>query len=199
MADDSPSAVAIQPLLDRLRAGDATARDALIELAVGRLHRLARRMLGGFPRLRRWEDTDDVAQGAAMRLWSALRVDAPADPSGFFRLAATVIRRELIDLTRHHLGPEGGGANFASAAGTPPDPADTTQDPARLARWAEFHNRIAGLPDDDRELFDLLWYQGLTLDEAATVMGSTERTVRRRWRDARTRLASNFTGDPFAV
>jgi RNA polymerase sigma-70 factor (ECF subfamily) len=194
---DGSSTGDLQPLLDRLRGGDDAARAALIERSAGRFRRLARRMLGGFNRLRRWEDTDDVSQGAVLRLWTALRSDPPVDPAAYFRLASAVIRRELIDLTRHHFGPEGGGANHGSVGSTPPEPADTTSNPARLAEWSEFHSRVEDLPETDRLLFDLLWYHGLTLAEAAAVTGESERTARRRWRAARTRLAGEFPADPF--
>src|SRR5262249_15237218 len=50
MAADSSSQ--LQGLLDRMRAGDAAARDELIGRAYVRLGRLAHKMLGGFPRLR---------------------------------------------------------------------------------------------------------------------------------------------------
>ena len=70
------------------------------------------------------------------------------------------------------------------------DPADlsppvTTDDPSRLAAWAEFHHAIESLCEADRELFDLLWYQGLTQAEAAAVLGLSERTVHSPWLAAR--------------
>jgi hypothetical protein len=46
--------------LERLAAGDLKARDSVIELVSSRLRDLAHRMLGRFPGVRRWEDTDDV-------------------------------------------------------------------------------------------------------------------------------------------
>ena len=41
------------------------------------------------------------------------------------------------------------------------------------------------LPDAEREVFDLLWYEGLTQVEAANVLGVTERTIKNRWRNAK--------------
>ena len=55
-----------------------------------------------FPRLKNWEETDDVLQNAALRLDRALGVVPVASAAEFFRLAATVIRRELLDLARHY-------------------------------------------------------------------------------------------------
>ena len=62
---------------------------------------------------------------------------------------------------------------------------DLTHEPSRLAVWTEFHRQVADLPEEDREVFDLLWYQGLTQAEAAAVLGISERTVSRRWISAR--------------
>src|SRR5262249_8907279 len=39
---------------------------------------------------------------------------------------------------------------------------------------------IDGLPDDEREAFDLVRIQGLTCDEAADLLGVVPRTVQRR-------------------
>jgi RNA polymerase sigma-70 factor (ECF subfamily) len=71
---------------------------------------------------------------------------------------------------------------------------ETTYDPGRLAAWAEFHAAVADLGEADRELFDLLWYQGLTQAEAAALLGVTERTVHSRWLAARVRLGDALGG-----
>ncbi len=190
---DHPSAV-LQGHLDRLRAGDPSARDALLAHAYANLRRLAARMFGQFPAVRRWEDTDDVSNNAALRLWKALEELRPATARDFYRLAALQIRRELLDLARHYRGPEGLGARHESAlpeasggpaAAEPPDP---THDPGRLAQWTDFHRRVELLPEEEREAFDLLFYQGLPHAEAARVLAVSEATVRRRWLAARLRL-----------
>ena len=45
--------------------------------------------------------------------------------------------------------------------------ADTTHDPDRLAAWTDFHREVEALPAEEREVFDLLFYQGLSQAEAA--------------------------------
>ena len=193
----------IQGWIDRLRQGDDCAGAALLDCATARLARLARKMLKGYPGVGRWEQTDDVLQNALIRLDRALKTVAPPTARDFFRLAAAQIRRELIDLARRYSGPEGLGAHHSTCAGSDsPDgsragarePSDTTHEPGRLAAWTEFHRRIEGLPEEDREVFDLLWYQGLTQAEAATVLGVAERTVNRRWIAARLRLNQALAG-----
>jgi RNA polymerase sigma-70 factor (ECF subfamily) len=196
MADAADSTTEIQLRLDRLRAGDESARDELLNTSCGRLRRLARKMLRGFPGVRRWEETDDVLQNAALRLRRALQDVRPDTVRDFFNLATLQIRRELIDLARHYEGPQGPGRHHGSgaptdASGDAADPLDAptdTHDPARLASWTEFHHTVESLPEAEREVFDVLWYQGLSQREAAAVLGVTERVARRRWRSAQLRL-----------
>jgi RNA polymerase sigma-70 factor (ECF subfamily) len=198
MADASDQTIAIQDRLDRLRAGDPAAREELIAIAAGRLTRLARRMLRDNPRIRRWEETDDVLQNATLQLYRALATVRPESVRDFFKLAAAQIRRELIDLARHHYGPLGPAAHYESRAGadgdssggptSPQDPADESHEPGRLASWTEFHRCVEVLPDEEREVFHLLWYHELTQAEAAQLLGTSERVVGSLWRRARYRL-----------
>jgi RNA polymerase sigma-70 factor (ECF subfamily) len=74
--------------------------------------------------------------------------------------------------------------------------ADESQEPSRLAAWTEFHAQTEALPEEEREVFDLLWYQGLPQAEAAGLLGVSERTVKRRWQAARLRLHEALRGEP---
>ncbi len=187
----------LQQALTRWLAGDSAARDALVERSVQRLRELAQRELRRFPGLERWEQTDDVLQGALQRLVRALRDVRPATVRDFFALSTTMIRRELIDLRRHHFGPEGEARHHATPrpdshthVHQPPrfEKASRSDDPSLLAELTEFHERVEQLPNEECEVFGLLWYQGLTRDEAAVLLGISVRTVGRRWREARLRL-----------
>jgi RNA polymerase sigma-70 factor (ECF subfamily) len=190
----------LQSCLDRLRAGDAAARDELLRRAAERLTHLTRKILKDHPSVRRWEETDDVLQNSLLRLSRALQKETPDSPRAFYRLAATLIRRELIDLARHYYGPEGMAAHHASDPGgdaTGPElaAAGSTHDPARLAMWTELHRHVEALPDEEREVFDLLWYQELSQAEAAAVLGVSERTVQRRWQAARVAVYRALKGE----
>jgi RNA polymerase sigma-70 factor (ECF subfamily) len=202
------STTVIQGCIDRLLAGDESARAELLGCAVGRLKRLASKMLKGYPAVARWEQGDDVAQNALIRLERALRKVAPPTARDFFRLAAALVRRELIDLARHYYGPRGPGAHHSSqakrrrssadAAAPVPSAPDTTSDPGKLAAWSEFHRAVDSLGEADRELFDLLWYQGLTRLEAARVLGVSERTIASHWLLAKVHLSDSLGGQlPF--
>jgi RNA polymerase sigma-70 factor (ECF subfamily) len=196
----------IRSCIDRLRGGDESARDELLSHASERLVRLTRKMLRDFPGVQRWEQTDDVLQNATMRLCHALRAVRPPTAADFFRLAAAEIRRELLDLARRFAGAHGLGANHASVAGAGanagrippaalgPNPVDTTQDPQRLEAWTDFHRHAEALPPEERETFDLLYYQGVSQSEAAAILGVSERTIKRRWQSARLLLHDALEG-----
>jgi RNA polymerase sigma-70 factor (ECF subfamily) len=194
MADDSTTQ--LQRVLDRLAAGDVSARNELIGRAYDRLLRLARRMLRNFPRLRPFEDTGDVLHDSLPRLTRALEAVPPGSVAEFFRLAGRQMRWELLDLVQSHhdeqalAGRQAAPPQGDSSASTPPtaDPPDSTDNPPILASWTEFHEAVAALPEKEREVFDLLYYHELTQTEAAAVLQVAEITVRRRWLAARRQL-----------
>jgi RNA polymerase sigma-70 factor (ECF subfamily) len=146
--------------VERLKRGDSAAKDDLLNAACERLRRLTRKMLKSYPGVARWEQTDDVFQNAAIRLCRALKETAPESVAHFLNLAALHIRRELIDLARHHFGPQGAAAHHDTENKQRQTPAldapQTTQEPSKLAQWCEFHRQIDALPIEERELFNLL-------------------------------------------
>ncbi len=173
---------------------DPEARDELLRRVQVNLRRLAHDLLRGFPSVVRWEGTDDVLQGATLRLLRALEEVTPENPRQFFGLAATMIRRELLDLARRYYGPRGLGANHRSHGGQ--FDAAAPSDSAELDRWREFHERVAQLPDEEREIVDLLHYQELSQADAAALLGVDVRTVQRRWQRARVRLHKLLNDPP---
>jgi RNA polymerase sigma-70 factor (ECF subfamily) len=194
--------VDIQGWVACLQAGDPAARDALLACATARLRRLAHRMLQTYPRVQRWEQTDDVLQNALLRLCRTLKDAPPRTAVDFLRLAAVNIRRELLDLAKHYYGPLGHGAHHATVppegegdAGPPEAAAGSSWDPSRLASWGEFHRQVERLPEEEREAFDLLWYQGLSQGEAAELLQVSARTVKRRWQSARLKLYEALGGE----
>jgi RNA polymerase sigma-70 factor (ECF subfamily) len=193
----------LQAWIERLQAGDDTARAALLGHACDQLRALTRKMLRHFARLKRWEETDDILQNALLRLWNALRGLSPRSAREFYALASLQIRRALIDLVRQYHGPEGLAAHHTSFAQHESSPTasrpavdrpDTTYQPDRLAVWSEFHRRVDTLPEEEREVFDLLWYQEVPQLEAARLLGISEATLRRRWLSARRRLHQILKG-----
>ena len=92
-------------------------------------------MLRRYPKVHRWEQTDDVFVEAVTRLHRALETVRPESPRHFYNLAATQIRRVLIDLSRRYYGPEGIGSHHDTAARRPDGttPRRDTNRPTRRA------------------------------------------------------------------
>jgi RNA polymerase sigma-70 factor (ECF subfamily) len=199
---DDTTLVRLQSCLDRMHAGDASARDDLVRISYHRLDALVRKMVKRDDRVAAWEQADDVLQNAALRLWKSLEQVRPGTANEFLGLAATQIRRELIDLARHYFGAHGAGQHEASPGaagpdgptGRPFDGAETTYDPARLAVWTEFHRTVEALPAEERGLAEMLWYLGLPQDEVAGLLGVDVSTVKRRWRAVRLKLHQAVKG-----
>lgn len=187
-----PSDTQIQSLIEGVQKGSPGSKEALLDHACERLLRLTRKMLGNYPNLRRWEQTDDVFQNSILKLHRSLEKVELQSVRHFFNLAAVHIRRELIDLSRHHNGPEGIGKNHHTDQQPPDEKGGSVHamaaEPEDLAEWSEFHQRVDHLPEDEKEVVNLLFYEGLQQDEAATVLGVSTRTVKRRWQSARVRL-----------
>ena len=195
----------LQALIDRTAAGDAPAREALIDHACDRLLKLTRKMFHSHAKLRRWEQTDDVFQNAMLRLHTALGEVRVESVRHFFNLAGVMIRRTLLDLAKHHFGPLGTGTKHhtdglptGKSGGTVDRVSDPAAEPSDLDGWSEFHAQVEKLPDEEREVVGLLYYESLTQEEVAQVLGVSLRTVKRRWQSARCRLhaALNSEGMP---
>ncbi len=195
--------------LDRLREADPAARragaDELVAVVAERLRSMARRMLRGYPTVRRFSETDDIAQGAALRLHRALATVTPACPREFMGLVALQVRRELVDLARKFAGPESlvphldtdvvrdGGNELRRTESAADDVAAAERE--SLARWVRFHEIVAELTAEERAVFDMVWYLGATQAVIADVLDCSERTVRRRWDAACEHFQSRFRGD----
>jgi RNA polymerase sigma factor (sigma-70 family) len=206
MHPDTGSTHHVQQLVARISDGDTTAREQLLQATCDRLLELTRKIKRDFPKVARWEQTEDVFQAATIRLCRALESADVIDARHYFRLAAMQIRRQLIDLSRHYQGACGLGAHHQSAPDNRGDvhnefdPVDAanmqTDNPRKLAEWAEFHEQVDRLPESEKEVFDLLWYHALTQQEVADTLGVDVRTVKRRWRSARLTLHDRFHGEP---
>jgi RNA polymerase sigma factor (sigma-70 family) len=185
------SACAYTDLLQRLAEGDEAARDELIERAQDRLRLRVSQMLSRFPLLRRCEGTSDVLQDVLFNLSGVLKRIHPHDGRHFLGLAGQQIRWKLLDLARR--SPEPGVRTLDPSQ----DLLQTTHDPNRLAQWAEIHNYIQHLPEADRELFDLIFYQGTPQPLVAEILRISSRTLKRRWQKVRLAFMARFGSEPF--
>ena len=192
--DEAPTTVIIQRYLDAL-PGDAAAEPIvreLLERAVGRLRLLCATFLHkSYPRLTRPPvslEADELLGGVVAGLLVALRATRPPTVRRFFALANQHMRWQLNDLARRL--DEQPAAAALPEPGVAAPPASTTSGLGPDGR--RMLGAIEGLPEDEREVFDLVGIQGLTHAEAASVVGVSEKTVQRRLNRARLLLAERL-------
>jgi len=190
------SSVELQGLLDRLRKGDREARRLLLERACERLRRLAGRMLhGSFPELARRHELDSVVHETWVRLLQALDQTEPLTVADFFRLAAHKFRQVLLDMAqseRRRAQREVLGLSGADSEGPAPSAASTSYDPARLALWTEFHEKVATLSEQERAVFEMHYYLELPQTEIAQVLKLHPRKVSYLWIAATEKLGEGL-------
>ena len=191
---EEPTTAVIQRYLDAL-PGDPAAEPIIRELldrAVGRLRLLCANLLHrNYPRLTHPPvnlETDELLGGVVAGLLKALRTTRPQTVRQFFALACQHMRWQLNDLARRLDERPAAAALAESGVAAPPSSSDSclTPDGRRMLE------AIERLPEDEREVFDLVGIQGLTAPEAATVVGASERTVQRRLHRARALLAEQL-------
>lgn len=176
--------IAIQDCLDRLgklpegEAKAAIVRELLASAAT-RLHVLCSSYLHrSYPRLARPPlglSSDEILGAIVERMLKALREARPAGVRQFFALANQHMRWELNDLARR-LDEHSAAVEVTESAVAAPESSHSRLSPnARRILQA-----IEALPDEEREVFDLVRIQGLQHNEVAELIGVSTKTVQRR-------------------
>ncbi len=180
MNDERTTAV-VQRYLDELD-GDSSAEPivrALLDRSVRRLHLLCATLLHrSYPRLTQPPlnlQADELLGAVTERLLKALREARPRTVRQLFALANQHMRWELNDLARRLDNQPAGAELIEGLAAAPASSASgLTPDGLRLLR------AIDELPEDEREVFDMVRIQGMTQVEAAELLGVSAVTVKRR-------------------
>ena len=171
----------VQRYLDEL-AGGSPAEPvirALLDRSVRRLSQLCAVMLHrSYPRLAQPPlnlRVDEMLSAVVERLLKALREARPITVRQFFALASQHMRWELNDMARR-LDEQPAAVELHDEL--VPAPYSTGSGPTPHTR--RMLEAIDGLPDDEREVFDLVRIQGMSQAEAARVLGISPMTVMRR-------------------
>jgi RNA polymerase sigma factor (sigma-70 family) len=192
MIEEHTTAV-VQRYLDEL-AADSPAEPivrALLERAAHRLQVLCANLLyRSYPRLTKPPlnlETEEMLSGVVEGLLKAMRSIRPQTVRQFFALANQHMRWQLNDLARL-LDQQPAAVELRE--GFVPAPASSgsgiTPDGRRML------DAIDNLPEDEREVFDLVRLQGLTKAEAAEVLDVSAKTVQRRLNRARMLLSEEL-------
>ena len=189
--DTGHTTLAVQRYLDELAGvrGDAPAEPivrALLARSVDRLHLLCASLLHrSYPRLTRGPvnlQSEEMLGAVVERLIKAMRHVRPPTVRQFFALANQHVRWELNDLARRldeRAVPVELRESLVPAPAEPADPG-LSSSTAAGPNTRRILEAIEGLPEDEREAFNLVRVQGMTQPEAATVIGCSPKTVKRR-------------------
>ncbi|MEZ4457748.1 MAG: ECF-type sigma factor [Gemmatimonadales bacterium] len=181
MTERNPSE--ITELLQALERGEAGAADRLAPAVYGELHRLATRALAG-------ERPDHTLQPTALvhDAFLALadwRAATWQDRSHFYRTAARVMRRVLVDHARARLAGKRRGdlrITLDGEAGPGDDSADRTLDVIALE---EAMTRLEAEHERPAQVVELRFFAGFDVDETARALGVSTASVVRDWAFAR--------------
>jgi RNA polymerase sigma factor (sigma-70 family) len=204
MADEMPREVGTTTadIFAGVAAGNEAALGDLLAHFQHRLSVFARSRLARFPKVAPQYEVDDVVQGASVRLIRAIRETKPDSPARFWGLVATCIQRELIDLKRKVVGPHGDARNLY--ANRPADPVkhdallacepDSDTGPATHLADAEFHSKADELPEPERSVFRLRYYNGHTHRVVGEILGLSPDKAAQMWFEAVERMERSLTG-----
>jgi RNA polymerase sigma-70 factor (ECF subfamily) len=180
MSEEQTTAV-VQRYLEAL-AGDQPAEPiirALLDRSVRRLQLLCGNLL--YRQYRRLTlpplnlERDELLSAVVERLLKAMRSQRPPTVRQFFGLVNQHMRWELNDLARR-LDEKPVALQIDEGAVPAPQISESRLAPNHLGVLEAIDN----LPEDEREVFELVRVQGLTHEEAAKVVGVSAKTVQRR-------------------
>lgn len=174
----------IQGFLDELAGlkGDSPAEPvvrALLGRAANRLQLLCGTLLfRSYPRLTRPPlnlQSEEMLSAVVERLLKALRSARPGNVRQFFAIANQHMRWELNDLARR-LDEQTTAARLDENVSALPETTDSQLSP--VAR--RLFQAIDDLPEEEREVFELIRLQGMSRGDAAEILGVSIKTVQRR-------------------
>ncbi|MEO8671778.1 MAG: ECF-type sigma factor [Tahibacter sp.] len=184
----------ITQLLGRWREGDRSVENDLLNSVYPVLQKLAQiqiRQHGGALTLQATE----LANEAYEKLHLQQGVDWH-NRKHFYAIAATVVRRVVIDYLRSRGSEKRGGATAIIAMDEMGENETPTIDDA--VDWLAL-DRVLGefeIEDPDcARVVELKFFSGLTTEQIADVCGSSVATVGRQWRYARAWLAERLDAD----
>lgn len=182
MTSSLPSPGAVTQLLARAAGGDDGAVTSLFDLLYRELRILAATAM-------RSERAEHTLQPTALVHEVFLRLaDDTASIENrrhFFGIAATAMRRILVEHARaRHAAKRGGHAPRVSIDDVAV-PAPTSLDPVDLEALDAALTTLATLDARQARVVELRYFAGLTVEEAADVLDASPRTVKRDWQMAR--------------
>lgn len=175
-------------LLEQMHAGSRSAADALLPIVYDELRRLAAAYL-------REERLGHTLQPTALVHEAYVRLIRGAQPdwrgrAHFLAVAARAMRRTLVNHALAHKAEKRGGGRTMLGL----DPALVPQ-PSNGVEALELHEaieRLQALDERKARLVEMRFFAGMTMEEAADVLGVSLSTAEADWRFARAWLAKEL-------
>jgi RNA polymerase sigma factor (TIGR02999 family) len=180
---DEDAAGEVTRLLRAVAEGDHSAENRLIPLVYGELRRLAGRYM-------RSEAPGHTLQATALVHEAYLRlVRSPSSDwqsrSHFFAVAATIMRRILVDSARARRAEKRGGPHDWRADALQEPLTLLSNDADRILSIDSALERLAALDERQCKIVELRYFAGMTVEEVAQALDVSPRTVKREWQLAR--------------
>jgi RNA polymerase sigma factor (TIGR02999 family) len=182
----------VTQILEAAERGDPSAADQLLPLVYEELRNLAVAKMAN-------EAPGQTLQPTALvhEAWLRLVGDQNhkfANRAHFFSAAAEAMRRILIDRARRKRAARHGG-NQQRVAIEEADLAGPDQDSDQLLAVNDALDKLATVDRVEAELVKLRYFVGLTVDEAAAILGVSPRTAKNYWTHARAWLFREIKKD----
>jgi RNA polymerase sigma factor (TIGR02999 family) len=177
-------------ILNATAQGDASGAGELLSLVYEELRRLAAAKMAS-------ENPGQTLQPTALvhEAWLRLTNDDKRqwnDRTHFFAAAAEAMRRILVDNARRKHAQRRGGGQQRTAM--PEIACAAAENEDQILAVNEALEKFAALDEQKAELVKLRYFVGMTIEEAAEVLGISVATANRHWAFARAWLARQIAG-----
>jgi len=182
----------ITRILHELRGGSDSAAAVLMPLVYDELRAMAHRRLS--PGARDVTlDTTALVHEAYLRLFDRSRLDWK-DRRHFFSVAAIAMRQIIVDHARKRAAAKRGGALQRVDLDSTNLAVDEQAE--EIVALNDALSRLSQLDARLAKVVELRFFAGLSVEEVAEVMETSERTVKRDWRKASALLYQAITAEP---
>jgi RNA polymerase sigma factor (TIGR02999 family) len=188
-SEDESQRQQVSRLLADWSKEDPAARDALVAIVYKELRRLAHHYMQG-ERANHTLQTTALVNEAYLRLTDLTRMQW-RDRAHFFAMAATLMRRVLVDYARERARDKRGGGVVFTALEDEPMAATSSIDALALD---EALDRLAAIDPLHARIVELRYFAGLTIEETSEALRISPATVKREWTFARAWLHHQLSG-----
>src|SRR5512134_1639872 len=178
----------VTQVLEAIQRGEPKAANELLSLVYQELRRLAAAKMAS-------EAPGQTLQATALvhEAWLRLTSDDKRkwnDRTHFFAAAAEAMRRILVDNARRKRAQRHGGGHRRTHL--PEIPGPDVQDEEQILAVHEALEKFAAQDKQKAELVKLRYFVGMTIEEAAEVLGISTPTAKRHWAYARAWLSQEI-------